>query len=161
MVKSLPANAGDVRDTGSIPGSGRSPGGGHGNPLQYSCLKNPMNWGAWQAAVHKVAQSQTRLKWFHTRALYREDIYLKGIKWWILRTCNTVIFGDSYVASTRKFHFPGVIFASLVRVQVYQQTERWEGNDLPPLHSPSQSMSLKVTLKWINGKSLKQDGRCF
>ena len=48
MVKNLPANAEDVRDMGSIPGLGRSPGGGHGNPLQYSCLENPMGRGAWQ-----------------------------------------------------------------------------------------------------------------
>ena len=115
VVNSLPANAGDVRGTGYIPGSGRSPGGGHGNPLQYSCLKNPMNWGAWQAAVHRVAQSRTRLKWFHMHALYREDIYLQGIKWWILRMCNIVTFWDSHVASTGKVHFPGVTFASLVR----------------------------------------------
>ena len=51
MVKNPPANAGDV---GSIPGLGRSPGGGHGNPLQYSCLENPMNRGAWQATVQGV-----------------------------------------------------------------------------------------------------------
>ena len=59
MVKNSPANAGDVRDTGSIPGSGRFPGGGPGNPLQYSCLENPMDRGAWWAMVHRVAQSQT------------------------------------------------------------------------------------------------------
>ena len=47
VVKNLPANAGDVIDAGSIPGLGRSPGGGHGNPLQYSCLENPMDRGAW------------------------------------------------------------------------------------------------------------------
>ena len=58
-VKNLPANAEDVRDAGSIPGSGRSPGGGHGNPLQYSCLKNPMGRGAWQATVHKITKIQT------------------------------------------------------------------------------------------------------
>ena len=57
MVKNLPANAGDVRDVGSIPGLGRSPGGGHGNPLQYSCLENPMDRGAWWATVHGVAKS--------------------------------------------------------------------------------------------------------
>ena len=56
VVKNLPANAGDVRDTGLIPGSGRSPRGGHGNPLQYSCLWNPMNRGAWQATVHRVSE---------------------------------------------------------------------------------------------------------
>ena len=56
------ANAGDIRDVGSFPGLGRSPGGGHGSPLQYSCLENPMDRGAWQATVHGVAQSQTRLQ---------------------------------------------------------------------------------------------------
>ena len=58
-VKTLPANAGDIRDVGWIPGLGRFPGGGHGNPLQYSCLENPMDRGAWQAIVHRVAKSQT------------------------------------------------------------------------------------------------------
>ena len=55
-------NAGHLRDPGSVPGLGRSPGGGHGNPLQYSCLENPMDRGAWQATVHGVEKSQTRLK---------------------------------------------------------------------------------------------------
>ena len=62
MVRNPPASAGDIRDVGLIPGSRRSPGGGHGNPLQYSCLKNPMDRGAWRATVHRVAQSQTQLK---------------------------------------------------------------------------------------------------
>ena len=67
VVKSLLVNAGDVRDMGSMPGLGRSPGGGHGNPLQYSCLENPMDRGAWQASVHRViAQNQTQLKWDNT-----------------------------------------------------------------------------------------------
>ena len=51
MVKNSPANSGDIKDKGSIPGSGRSPGDGNGSPLQYSCLKNPMDTGAWQATV--------------------------------------------------------------------------------------------------------------
>ena len=59
VVKSLPANAGDVRDMGSIPGSGRSPGGGHSNPLQYSCLEYSMDRGALQATVHTVIKSNT------------------------------------------------------------------------------------------------------
>ena len=62
MVKNRLATAEDIRDTGSIPGSGRFPGGGHGNPLQYSCLENPMDRGAWRATVHRVATSQTGLK---------------------------------------------------------------------------------------------------
>ena len=56
MVKNPPANARDIRDVGSIPGSGRSPGGKNGNPLQYSCLENPMDRGAWWATVHAVAR---------------------------------------------------------------------------------------------------------
>ena len=59
VVKNPPANAGDIGDLGSIPGSGRSPGGGHGSPLQYSCLKKPMNRGAWWATVLGVTKSQT------------------------------------------------------------------------------------------------------
>ena len=62
MVKNPPANAGDKRDTGSIPGFGRCPGEGHGNPLQYSCLENPMDRGAWRATAHRIKKSWTRLK---------------------------------------------------------------------------------------------------
>ena len=57
MIKNPPANAGDIRDADSIPGLGRSPGGGQGNPLQYSCLENPMDRGAHRATVHGVAES--------------------------------------------------------------------------------------------------------
>ena len=60
--KESACNAGATGDTGSIPGSGRSPGGGHGHPLQYSCLENPMDRAAWWATVHGVAKTWTRLK---------------------------------------------------------------------------------------------------
>ena len=66
VVKKPPANAGDVRDMGSIPGLGRSPGEGIGYPLQYSCLENAMGSRAWQAMVHRITQSQTWLKWLST-----------------------------------------------------------------------------------------------
>ena len=59
VVKNLSANAGDLRDLGSIPGSGRSPGEGNGNPLHYSCLENPMDRGDWHATVHRVAKNRT------------------------------------------------------------------------------------------------------
>ena len=62
MVKNIPVNAEDVRDTGSIPGLGRFPGEGNGYPLQYSCPENPLDSEAWQAAVHRVAKSRTQLK---------------------------------------------------------------------------------------------------
>ena len=61
VVKNPPANAGAKGDSGSIPGLGRSPGGGNGNPLQYSCLENPMDRGAWWTVVHGVAKSQVQL----------------------------------------------------------------------------------------------------
>ena len=59
MVKNLLAKAGDIRDEGSTPGLGRSPGGGQGNQLQYSCLENPMDRGAWQATVYGCTESET------------------------------------------------------------------------------------------------------
>ena len=62
VVKNLPNSAGDIKDTSSIAGSGRSPGGGHGNPLQYSCLENPMDGVILWATVHGVAKSWTQLK---------------------------------------------------------------------------------------------------
>ena len=62
VVKNLPANAGDLREAGLIPELGRSPGGGHGNSLQYSCLEDPMNREAWQATVYRFAEL-TQLKW--------------------------------------------------------------------------------------------------
>ena len=76
VVKNQPANAGDVRDTGSISVSGRSHGGGHGDSLQYSCLENHMDRGAWQAVAHRVSQSQTRLKHFSTHAYMHT-----GLEW--------------------------------------------------------------------------------
>ena len=61
VVKNRPASTGDARDAGLIPGSGRSPGVGNGNPLQFSCLEDPIDRGAWWAAVHGVTKGQTRL----------------------------------------------------------------------------------------------------
>ena len=65
VVKHLPASAGDTRDSGLIPGLGRSPGGGHGDPLLYPCLENSMDRGTWWATVHGVTKSQTRLSTQH------------------------------------------------------------------------------------------------
>ena len=72
VVKNPAANAGDVRDASLIPGSGRSPGGGHDNPLQFSCLENPIDRGAWPTTVHRVAKSQTQLK---RLCMHRVDPY--------------------------------------------------------------------------------------
>ena len=77
VVKNPPANAGDLRGTDSILALGRSPWGGHDNPLQYSCLENPMDRGAWQATAHGFKQSQTLLKWLGTHICH----FLPGELW--------------------------------------------------------------------------------
>ena len=80
VVKNLPDNAGDTGNAGSVSGLGWSPGVGNGNPLQYSCLENPMDRGAWQATVHGVAKSQT---WLSTHA----NVFLAKKKMSILALC--------------------------------------------------------------------------
>ena len=70
VVKNGPANAGDIRDTGSVPGSGRSPGGEHGNPLQYSCLENPTDRGAWRAIVPGAATGDPT----HDRVMWKRTV---------------------------------------------------------------------------------------
>ena len=79
VVKNPPANAGDIRDMGSFPGSGRSPEGGHGSPLQYSCLENPMDRGAWWAIVHRVKKSRTQLKQLSTHPYIHTYMYVHKI----------------------------------------------------------------------------------
>ena len=79
VVQNLPANAGDAGYEGLIPGSGRSLGGGHSNPLQYSCLENPMHREAWRAAANGVTKSQTLLKRLSVHATSQVR-FLKGMK---------------------------------------------------------------------------------
>ena len=74
MVKNLPAKAGDTRDVGSIPGLGRSPGGGNGNPLQYACLENLVDGGPWWATVHGVTKTWTQLKQLST--VYMKEYFI-------------------------------------------------------------------------------------
>ena len=95
-VKNPPAKAGDLRDSGSIPGSGRFPGGRQGNPLQYSCLENPMDRGALQATVHGVTESWTQLKQ--------------------LSTAHTVIY--PYLLPHTKIHYLG----TNTRLPIYAMT---------------------------------------
>ena len=73
VVKNLPTNAGDIKDAGSIPGLGRSPGGVHGNPLQYSCLENPVDRGAFSPKGHKESD-RTEATW-HTHNTHKEYLY--------------------------------------------------------------------------------------
>ena len=78
LVKNPPANAGDIRDAGLIPGSGRSPGVGNRNPLQYSCLENSMNRRAWQAMMHGVAKCQPQLS-THTHTHTRTHTHILNV----------------------------------------------------------------------------------
>ena len=75
VVKNPPANARDIRNVGLIPGSGRSPGGGHSNPLQYSCLENTIDRRDWRATVHTVAKNQSQWKRLsmHTEFLIKDE----------------------------------------------------------------------------------------
>ena len=81
MVKNLPADTGDAKDIGLISGLGRFPGGGHGNPLQCSCMENAMGRGAWWVIVHRVAKSLTCLKGLSTHAYTYTHIHAYAYTW--------------------------------------------------------------------------------
>ena len=85
LLLNLPANAGVIRDVGSIPGSGKSPGEGNGNSLQYSCLENPIGRGNWWAIVHGVTKSWTQLKWLSMHSYWYEVVVLP------LHLCNCIL----------------------------------------------------------------------
>ena len=87
VVKNRLANSGDIRDAGLIPGWGRSPGGGHGNPLQYSSLENPMERGDWWATVHRVTKSWTPLKWLSTLCTSSCGIKMSCKTWVLPSSC--------------------------------------------------------------------------
>ena len=70
MIKNLPANTGDTGDLALIPGLGRSTGGGNGNPLQYSCVENPMDRGAWRVIVHRAFKELDRTEWLKSSSVY-------------------------------------------------------------------------------------------
>ena len=93
VAKNPPASAGDKREVGLIPGSGRFPGGGHGNPLQYSCLEKSTDRGAWRTAVHRVSKSWTQLKWLNTHIWYIRTVL--GVKvvenFWMWNTSRGIM----------------------------------------------------------------------
>ena len=80
VVKNLPVNSGDIKDVGSVLGSGRSSGAGHSNPLQFSCLKNPIDRGAWWATVHGITKSWTRLKKLSMQHKMQREISTERVK---------------------------------------------------------------------------------
>ena len=152
VVKNSPANAGDMKDVGLIPGLGRPPGEGHGNPLQYSCLENPIDRGAWRATVHGVMKSQTQLKWLSTHVgtwdYYFQQVIVSrmltrmpGVGWqpgditvvqrWCLHWINLLV--DTHVVTaTRR-----CIFVSIILLfRAYEgKTQGWLlSTDIPIKH---------------------------
>ena len=116
VVKNPSANAGDIRDTGLIPGSGRCPGGGNGNPLQYSCLENPMDREDWQTTVHRVTKSWTRLKWLSTIPPVKLPLEYKGFRAQCLRV-KKVLGLDAISISVKQY---------LPQNQLLQSVNKWE-----------------------------------
>ena len=143
VVKYLLANAEDVRDMGSIPGSGRSPGGGHGYSLQYSCLEDSMNRGAWWATVHRVSKSQTLQQWQQTGRY--QSVQFSSVAQSCLTHCDPM-----------NHSMPGLP----VHHQLPESTQtnvHWVGDAIQPSHplsSPSPpALNLsqhQVRFKWIS-----------
>ena len=104
VVKNLPANTGDLRDVGSVPGLGRSPGERNGNPRQYSCLENPMDRGPWQATVHRFAKSQTRLKLSIALDLQKSCRYITELPHMLYPPSpnSNILYNHSTFVKTRK-----------------------------------------------------------
>ena len=124
VVKNLPANAGDIRDTGLNPGFGRSLGGRHGNPLQYSCLENPTDRGAWWVTIHRVTKSRTRMKPFITHA--QCDLYgqLFGLCWDVL--CGNCSIWASLRKSWTSVTHQGRLFKEKLVENLWRPGTLWE-----------------------------------
>ena len=128
-VKNLHANAGDTRDAGSIPGSGRCPKVGNDNPLQYSCLENSMEWGAWQVTVHGIAKSRTQLEYTHTEdhddndspyltSLKHIAILLSGVYYYPAKSKGTVQSLVNKASALNLYFFFLLSFLSFIGVQL-------------------------------------------
>ena len=150
----LPASAGDVRDLGSVPGLERSPGGGHGNPLQYSCLENPTDREAWRARVHRVAQSWTWLKWLPMHTLHILLVYLGSRESFlqfssVTQSCPTLC--DPMNRSTPglpvRHQLPEFSQTHVHRVSDANQPSHPLSSPSPPAPNPSQHQSL---FQWVN-----------
>ena len=121
VIKNPPANAGDIRGPGSVPGSGRSPGEGNGNPLQYACLENPMVRGAWQATVHGVTKSR---KWLSTQGRHQPTHPLP---------CSTARSPTSSRIAPRPCHMRVLPFFFLFYfLPIFKLWKAWEMKIKPP-----------------------------
>ena len=125
VVKNLPV--GDIRDEGSIPGLGKSPGGGHGNPLQDSCLENPMDRGTWQVTVHRVAKSQTWLKQLSLHGCICYSLVC-AMMWnllkWNLQTWGTQKKGQDRKGGWKKCLSQWHLWLKCVSISIYAATSR-------------------------------------
>ena len=133
LVKNPLANAGDARDVGLIPGSGRSPGEGNGNPLQYSCLENPMNREAWQATVHMVAELDM------TEHLNRIDEFFQKI-------LNDVIFSSIFGGLKNVFFFFNDLFCALDLYAKYGLTSNTKSIGIRSLTLGEDCWALRVSV---------------
>ena len=141
VVKNPPAIAGDIRDTGSIPGLGRSAGGGHDNPLQYSCLENSMDRGAWRATVHGVTKSLIRLKRLsahtHTHTHTSQNRACTRDMWQGAR-CG-MIFMLAFIIYKHKY----ILYMICDRLDVVGELKRAWSLDAVPLSPPSPAKTLQ------------------
>ena len=152
LVKNLPANAGDIRDLGSTPGSRRSPGGGHDNQLWYSCLENLLDRGAWRATVHSVVKSRTRLRQISTHTqIYGVNFLCSFVYRMPINTVKLLIkqfdllfalnWYDAFVfCSVSQLHLTlcTIIHKAPLSMEIFRQ-EYWSGSPfLSPghLHNP-------------------------
>ena len=132
-VKKLPTSAGDIRDAGSICGSGRSPGKGHDNPLQYSCLENPMKREAWWATDHGITKSQTGLKQQHapTRCVFtlenRQNVLCSLLKdaesefsCIVLNIC--ILYANGLQRKTTSLDFLSSLMGTVKNIYTYMHT---------------------------------------
>ena len=126
VVKNPPANAGDIRDTGLIPGLGRSPGGGYGDPVRYSCLENPMDRGAWRAIVPEVTKSWTWLKLLEAGTVSAKQQSEPALCSVYMCVCVYI-----YIERERRFYIYNLYFLDFLPIQV--TTEHWV--EFPVLYS--------------------------
>ena len=131
LIKNLPSTAGDIRDVGSIPESGRSPGGRQSNQLHCSCLENPMDRRAWQATVHRVTKTQTWLKWLSTHiqstGIWQRREMFKLFGYVTTSTlnfsnCIPFIYPDS---QTEEFNYTHITVDAYINATVF--TYIWDG----------------------------------
>ena len=154
VVKNPPASAGDIRGSTLNPGLGRSPGEGHGNPLQYSCLENPMDRGAWRAIVHGVTKSRTPLKWLSSiRKLFYIPHQRSLTPWWCL---NMFLHLESSTPSPKlhSFQLCHRLFisnspAAAAAKSLQSCLTLWDPIDGSPPGSPIPGILQARTLEWV------------